>query len=96
MAVVLSTKFKLKIKFNMENETLNNHETANGIKSDVIGSVSFADALAFAEYFRNQFDFYDCNANGRVYKYIDLRKRGQTAMPMEQIFGEWKAKETDR
>ncbi len=79
----------------MKNKTSTNHETTNGIKSDVIGSVSFADALSFAEYFRNQFDYYDCNANGRVYKYIDLRKRGQTAMNMEQIFKEWKAKETD-
>jgi len=42
----------------MENETSTNHETANGIKSDVIGSVSFADALSFAEYFRNQFDYW--------------------------------------
>lgn len=80
----------------MGNKTSNNHEIVNSIKSDVICSVSFADAMAFAEYFRNQFDYYDCNANGRVYKYIDLRKRGQTAMTMEQIFMEWKAKETDR
>lgn len=52
-------------------------------------SVSVEDALAFAEYFRNNFDYCDCNANGRVYKWIDLEKRDQSAMTMKQIFEYW-------
>lgn len=58
----------------------------------VSGSVAIEDALAFAEYFRNNFDYYDCNANGRVYKWIDLQKRGQSAMTMKQIFDYWKSR----
>jgi hypothetical protein len=57
----------------------------------VSGSVAVEDALAFAEYFRNNFDYYDCNANGRVYKWIDLQKRGKSAMTMKQIFDYWQS-----
>ena len=63
----------------------------NGQQTDVSGSVAVEDALAFAEYFRNNFDYYDCNANGRVYKWIDLQKRGQSAMTMKQIFDYWQS-----
>jgi len=56
------------------------------------GAVAIEDALAFAEYFRNNFDYYDCNANGRVYKWIDLQKRGQSAMTMKQIFDYWQSR----
>ncbi len=59
---------------------------------NVSGSVAVEDALAFAEYFRNNFDYYDCNANGRVYKWIDLQKRGQSAMTMKQIFDYWQSR----
>ena len=62
----------------------------------VSGSVAIDDALAFAEYFRNQFDYYDCNANGRVYKWINFSKHGQPAMTMKQIFNDWMSKATDR
>jgi hypothetical protein len=55
-------------------------------------NVGVSDAVDFAEYFRNNFDYYDCNANGRVYKWIDLSKRGQPAMPMIQIFNYWKSR----
>ena len=58
-------------------------------QTDVSGSVAVEDALAFAEYFRNNFDYYDCNANGSVYQWIDLKKRGQSAMTMKQIFDYW-------
>lgn len=60
-------------------------------KPDVSGSVAVEDALAFAEYFRNNFDYYDCNSNGRVYKWIDLKKRGSSAMTMKQIFEYWQS-----
>jgi hypothetical protein len=56
------------------------------------GSVAVEDALAFAEYFRNNFDYYDYNANGRVYKWIDLQKRGHSAMTMKQIFEYWQSR----
>ena len=61
-------------------------------QTDASGSVAVEDALAFAEYFRNNFDYYDCNANGRVYKWIDLQKRGQSAMTMKQIFDYWQSR----
>lgn len=61
-------------------------------KLPVSGSVAVEDALAFAEYFRNNFNYYDCNANGRVYKWIDLQKRGQSAMTMKQIFDYWQSR----
>lgn len=70
-------------------------------KTDVSGNealrvaVSFADCFAFAEYFKNTFEFYDCNANGRIYNYIDFSRRGRL-LTMQEIFDEWKAKETDR
>lgn len=54
--------------------------------------VSVGDACAFSEYFRNNFDYYDCNSSGRVYKWIDLSKP-ITAMTMKQIFDEWKQKQ---
>ena len=57
----------------------------------VSGSVSVEDALAFAEYFRNNFDYYDRNANGRVYKWIDHGFAGQSAMTMKQIFDYWQS-----
>lgn len=60
-------------------------------QSLVSGSVAVEDALAFAEYFRNNFDYYDCNANGRVYKWIDFKKRDQSAMTMKQIFDYWQS-----
>lgn len=50
------------------------------------------DAIEFAEYFHNNFDYYDCNANGRAYKWIDLSKRNQSAMTMKQIFDYWKSR----
>lgn len=65
-------------------------------QTDVSGSVAVEDALAFAEYFRNNFDYYDCNANGRVYEWVDLTKRGKSAMTMKQIFDDWLPKATDR
>ena len=61
-------------------------------QTDVSGSVAVEDALAFAEYFRNNFDYYDCNANGRVYKWIELQKRSQSAMTMKQIFDYWQSR----
>jgi hypothetical protein len=61
-------------------------------KPNVSRSVAVEDVLAFAEYFRNNFDYYDCNANGRVYKWIDLSKRGQSAMTMKQIFDYWQSR----
>lgn len=61
-------------------------------KADVSGSVAVEDALAFAEYFQDNFDYYDCNANGRVYKWVDLQKRGQSAMTMKQIFDYWQSR----
>jgi len=48
-------------------------------------------ALAFAEYFHNNFDYYDCNSNGRIYKWIDISKRGLSAMTMGQIFDYWQS-----
>lgn len=66
-------------------------ENPQSCKTDVSGSVAIEDALGFAEYFRNNFDYYHCNANGRVYKFIDLQKRGQSAMTMKQIFDYWKS-----
>lgn len=51
--------------------------------------VSVEDSISFAEYFRNNFDYYDCNANGRLYKWISLRKDGIPAMSMKQIFNDW-------
>lgn len=53
-------------------------------------TISIGDALAFSEYFRNHFDYYDCNSNGRLYKWIDSNKRGQPAMSMNQIFDHWR------
>ena len=47
--------------------------------------------LAFTEYFRSNFDYCDCNASGRVYKFVDLKKRHQPAMTMNQIFDYWKS-----
>lgn len=38
--------------------------------------VSLEDTLAFAEYFRANFNYYDCNANGRIYERIYLLKDG--------------------
>jgi hypothetical protein len=58
----------------------------------VSGSVAVEDALAFAEYFRNNFAYYDCNANGRVYKWIDLQKCFLPAMTMKQIFDYWQSR----
>ena len=68
-------------------------EEYHQVKNLNISSVSVAvnDVLAFAEYFHNNFDYYDCNANGRVYKWIDLQKRGQSAMTMKQIFDDWQS-----
>ena len=60
-------------------------------KHAVSSSIEVEDALAFAEYFRNNFDYYDCNANGRVYKWIDLQKRDKAAMTMKQIFDYWQS-----
>lgn len=60
-------------------------------KPPVRCSVAVKDALAFAEYFHNNFDYYDCNANGRIYKWIDLQERGKSAMTMKQIFEYWVA-----
>lgn len=57
----------------------------------ISGLVAVEDALAFAEYFRNNFDYYDCNANGSVYKWIDFQKRGEPAMTMKQIFDYWQS-----
>lgn len=57
----------------------------------VSGSVAVEDALAFAEYLSNNFDYYDCNANGHVYKWIDWKKRSQPAMTMKQIFDYWQS-----
>lgn len=80
----------------MSTEVQNLSESQHDAKLDVIGSVALADALSFAEYFRNNFDYYDCNANGRVYKWVDLTKRGKSAMTMKQIFDDWLSKATDR
>lgn len=69
---------------------MSNKEQKQPLKQPLVsGSVAVEDALAFAEYFRNNFDYYDCNANGRIYKWIDLQKRGQSAMTMKQIFDYW-------
>lgn len=76
----------------MENKTSKQATKKALRKTDVSGSVAVEDALAFAEYFRNNFDYYDCNANGRVYKWIDLQKRGQSAMTMKQIFDYWQSR----
>jgi len=51
--------------------------------------ITINNALDFSEYFSNTFEYYDCNANGRVYKFIDLSKRGQSAMTMIEIFNYW-------
>lgn len=71
-------------------------EAGNVQQYDVSGSVAVDDTLAFAEYFRNNFEYYDCNANGRVYKWVDFTKRGQSAMTMKQIFDYWQSVATDR
>ncbi|MEN9370674.1 MAG: hypothetical protein RI952_1539 [Bacteroidota bacterium] len=70
------------------NEELN-QPLQQPLVSDSIRFVAIEDALYFAEYFKNNFDYYDCNANGRIYKWIDLKKRGQSAMTMKQIFDYW-------
>lgn len=79
----MQTKIQTKIVDNIKPKT--------DVEVDVIDSVSFVDALAFAEYFRDHFNYYDCTSNGSVYKH-KLHNRGH-AMTMEQIFVEWKAKE---
>ena len=75
----------------LENENLNEPQKLQLNIGAVSGSVAVEDALAFAEYFHNNFDYYDCNANGRVYKWIDLQKRSQSAMTMKQIFDYWQS-----
>ena len=75
----------------LENENLNEPQKLQLNIGAVSGSVAVEDALAFAEYFRNNFDYYDCNANGRVYKWIDVQKRGKSAMTMKQIFDYWQS-----
>lgn len=58
---------------------MSNKEQNHSLQQPLVsGSVAVEDALAFAEYFRNNLDYYDCNANGRVYKWIDWQKRGQS------------------
>ncbi len=52
--------------------------------------VSISDTCTFAEYFHNNFDYYDCNANGRLYKWVESSKRNLPAMSMKQIFDIWK------
>lgn len=49
------------------------------------------DILAFAEYFRSNFEYCDRNANGAIYTWVDLAKRGQPAMHVSQIFDNWKS-----
>jgi len=72
------------------NDKMSNKEQKQPLQQPLVsGSVAVEDALAFAEYFHNNFDYYDCNANGRVYKWIDLQKRSQSAMTMKQIFDYW-------
>ncbi len=72
---------------------MSNEEQTQPLQQPLVsGSVAVEDALAFAEYFRNNFDYYDCNANGRVYKWIGLKKRCKSAMTMKQIFDYWQSR----
>ena len=50
--------------------------------------IKVEDALEFAEYFRNYFEYWESNANGRVYMHI-VSSSTASAKTIIQIFKEW-------
>ena len=57
--------------------------------------IKVEDALDFAEYFRNHFEYLDSNANGRVYMHI-VSSSTASAKTITQIFNEWISKQKQK
>ena len=66
--------------------------SAQRTEAKISDSISLDDALAFAEYFHNNFNYYDNTADGDTYKCIVLSKIHLPAMTIKQAFDQWKSR----